>query len=199
MMHVLTLAARRMVTPEMRVWMRRSLILIIATLSISCAKDLHHIYTAGSFRAIPGEGKGILVWAENAAVRETVQMWLRNHGLIILEQARPLQETESCQDCDSRTVLAHAKSLKAEQVVFARFSREENPDQLAVFIQALSVQNEEDLWNSMARKTFPADIAGEQLQANLVVLTCHALATVWRYRPAGYLRNASTDYCHYRL
>jgi hypothetical protein len=188
-----------MITPEMRMCMGWCLSLMLGILSSGCTTDLNHIYTAGSFRTIPGEGKGILVWAENAAVRETVQMWLRNHGLIILDQARPLQKTESCQDCDSRTVLAHAKSLKAEQVVFARFSREENPDQLAVFIQALSVQNEEDLWNSMARKNFPADITGEQLQANLVVLTCHALATVWRYRPAGYLRNTSRDYCHYRL
>ena len=183
----------------MRVWRGWSLAVIIAALSLSCTTDLHHVYTGGSFRAIPGEGTEIFVWAEDADVRETVQTWLRNHGITILDQALPRQGTESCQDCESQAVLAHAKSLNVEQVVFAHLSRDQNPDQLAVSIWALSVQNEEDLWKGTARESLPADIAGEQLRANLVLLTCHALATVWRYRPAGYLRTASMDYCYYHL
>ncbi|WP_447599458.1 hypothetical protein [Nitrospira sp. Nam80] len=183
----------------MRVWSRWSLALIMATFFLGCTTDLHRVYTDGSFRAIPGERTGVFVWAEDAVLRETVQTWLRNQGLAILDRALPGQGAESCQDCQLQAVLAHAKLLKAEQVVFARFSRNHNPDELAVSIRALSVQKEEELWKGTARESFPTDIAGEQLRTNLVLLTCHALATVWRYRPAGYLRTASMDYCYYHL
>ena len=199
MKHVLsTRTARRTVAPEMYVLRGWSLALIMATLFLGCTKDFHHVYTDGSFRSIPGEGTAIFVWAEDGAMREIVQTWLQNHGLTVLDQASLLQGTQSCEGCDSQAVLAHAKSLHAEQVVFAQFTQ--NADQLTVSIRALSVENEADLWRGTARERFPADIAGEQFRADLVLLTCHALATVWRYRPAGYLRNApSIDYCSYHF
>lgn len=185
----------------MRVWMRWGLLLTLGLLSPGCTADLHRIYTAASFKAIPEEGTGVLVWAEDPTVRKVVQTWLRNHGLIILEAPLPQQETESCQGCERKAALSQARSLKAEQVVFAHSTRNDNPGQLAVFIQSLSAQNEDDLWNGTARENLPADVSGEQLHSNLTLLSCHALATVWRYRSAGYLGETSTsrDYCHFRL
>ena len=186
----------------MRVWMRwRLLLLALALLSWGCTEDLRHVYTAGSFRAIPGEGTRVVVRAEDPTVRKVVQEWLRNHGLTVLDMTVPRQETESCQGCERKVVLSQARLLKAEQVVFAHSSRTENPDQLAIFIQSLSAHNEEDLWNGTARESFPADVSGEHLQRDLTVLSCHALATVWRYRAAGYLSgmSISRDYCHFQL
>jgi hypothetical protein len=182
-------------------WMRRSLLLTLALLSSGCSEGLRHIYTGGSFRTIPGEGTAVLVWVENPTVRKTVQTWLEKHGVIVLDTASPRQEMESCRDCERKEALSQARLLKAEQVVFAHLSREKNPDQLAIFIQSLSAQNEEDLWNGTARQSFPAHVSGEHLQRDLAVLSCHALATVWRYRPAGYLSGMliSRDYCHFRL
>jgi hypothetical protein len=83
--------------------------------------------------------------------------------------------------------------------VLAYFTRNKDPEQLTVSVESLSVHNEDNLWNGTARKDFPADVSGELLDTNLELLSCHALATVWRYRPAGYLSDASRDYCYYHF
>jgi hypothetical protein len=185
----------------MHVRMRWSLLLTLGLLWSGCTADLRHIYTTGSFKAIPGEGAAVLLWAENPTVQKTVRTWLENRGLTVLDTAPPRQEIESCQGCEQKAVLSQARLLKADQVVFAHFSRNEDSHQLEIFIQSLSVQNEEDLWNGTARENFPADVSGEHLQRDLVALSCHALATVWRYRAAGYLSGISIarDYCHFQL
>ena len=183
----------------MRMRMRWILLLIVGVLSSGCAGDFNRIYTAGSFRAIPGEGTSVFVWAEDPAVRAMVQTWLRGHGLIVVDAASAPQERESCQGCERKAALSQAKSLKADQVVLVYSTRNKDPEQLAVSVQSLSVHNEENLWNGTARKDFPADASGELLHRNLELLSCHALATVWRYRPAGYLSDASKDYCYYHF
>jgi hypothetical protein len=194
-----TVAARLAAASNIPVRMSWSLLLILGLLSAGCATDLHHIYTTGSFRAIPGETTSVFVWAEDPTVRQAVQTWLRGQGLIVLNTTSPRQEAESCLGCERKAALSQARSLKAEQVVLAYSSRNKDPEQLAVSVQGLSVHDEEDVWSGTARKDFPADITGELLQADLTLLSCHALATVWRYRPAGYLSDASKDYCYYHF
>ncbi|MDF0675207.1 MAG: hypothetical protein P0120_12845 [Nitrospira sp.] len=195
----LCLTAFRTVAPNMLVRVRWTLLLIVGLLSSGCVGDLNHIYTAGSFRAIPGEATSVFVWAEDPTVRKAVQTWLRGHKLIILDATSPRQEAESCAGCERTAALSQARSLKAEQVVLAYSSRKKDMEQLTVSVQSLFVQDEEDAWSGMARGDVPADASGELLQANLRLLACHALATVWRYRPAGYLSDASKDYCYFHL
>ena len=190
---------RRTIAPHVGVRMRWFLFVTLGILSAGCTPDFHHIYTAGSFRVIPEEATRVAVWAEDPTVRQAVQTWLRGHGLIVLDTAFLRQDTESCQDCERKAALSQAKLLKAEQVILASLAWNKDPEQLAVSVQSLSVRNEEDLWNGMARKSVSADLVGEQLQTNITLLSCHALATVWRYRPAGYLNDASKDYCYYRF
>lgn len=197
-----TLAARRTVVSNMRVRMRWSLGSLWLTLGLlwsGCAGDFNRIYTAGSFRAVPEEGVSVFVWAEDPTMRKAVQTWLRRHGLIVLDTASPIEEIEACQGCERETALSQARSLKADQVVFVYSMRNKDLEQVEVSVRSLSVHNEEDLWNGVARKNFPVDISGEQLHAGLTLLSCHALATVWRYRPAGYLKDASKDYCYYHF
>lgn len=192
-------AARRTVIPNICARMRWNLLLILGLLSAGCAPDFHHIYTAGSFKTIPEEGTRVAVWANDPIVHQAVQTWLRSHGLIVLDTALPRQETESCEGCERKAALSQAGLLKAEQVVLAYLSRNKDPEQLAVSVQSLSVPNEVDLWNGMARKNLPVDVVGEQLHMSITLLSCHALATVWRYRPAGYLSDTSKDYCYYHF
>jgi hypothetical protein len=192
-------AARRGIISNMRVRMRWSLLLVLGLLSSGCAGDFNHIYTAGSFRAIPGEGTSVFVWAEDPAVRTMLQAWFRRHGLIILDAASARGEKKTCQGCERKAALSQARLLKADQVVLAYFTRNKDPEQLTVSVESLSVHNEDNLWNGTARKDFPADVSGELLDTNLELLSCHALATVWRYRPAGYLSDASRDYCYYHF
>ena len=172
---------------------------MLGFLSSGCTPDFHHIYTNGSFRTIPEEATRVAVWAEDPTVRQAVQRWLRGHGLVVLDTAFLRQETESCQECERKAALSQARQLKAEQVILAYLSRNTDPEQLAVSVQSLSVHNEEDLWNGMARKNLSADLTGESLHASITLLSCHALATVWRYRPAGYLNDPSKDYCYYHF
>ncbi len=178
---------------------RWNLLLIVGLLSSGCVGDLNHIYTAGSFRAIPGEGTSLFVWAEDPTLRKVVETWLRGHKLIVLGTASPRQEAESCAGCEQQAALSQARSLKAEQVVLAYSSQNKDTEQLTVSIQSLFVQNEQDAWSGLARMDVPAGVSGELLQAKLRLLSCHVLATVWRYRPAGYLSDASKDYCYFHL
>lgn len=179
--------------------LRWNLLVIVGLLSSGCAGDLNHIYTAGSFRTIPGEDTRVFVWAEDPTLGKAVQTWLRGHKVIVLDVTSSRQEAESCAGCERMAALSRARSLKAEQVVLAYSSQDKDMEQLTVSVQSLFVQNEADAWSGMARSDVSADISGELLQANLRLLACHALATVWRYRPAGYLSNASTDYCYFHL
>jgi len=178
---------------------RWNLLLIVGLLSSGCVGDLNHIYTGGSFRAIPGEGTSLFVWAEDPALRKAVQTWLQGHKLIVLDTASPRQEVESCDGCERNAALSQARSLKAEQVVLVYSSQNKDTEQLTVTVQSLFVWNEQDAWSGLARMDVPADVSGELLQVNLRLLACHALATVWRYRPAGYLSDASRDYCYFHL
>ena len=75
---------RRTIAPHVGVRMRWFLFVILGVLSAGCTPDFHHIYTAGSFRAIPEESTRVAVWAEDPTVRQAVQTWLRGHGLIVL-------------------------------------------------------------------------------------------------------------------
>jgi hypothetical protein len=172
---------------------------MLGFLSGGCTPDFHHIYTAGSFRTIPEEATRVAVWAEDPTVRQAVQTWLRGPGLVALDAAFFRQGTESCQECEQQAALSQAGQLTAEQVILAYLSWNKDPEQLVVSVQSLSVPNGEDLWNGMARKNVSADLTGEQLQGSITLLSCHALATVWRYRPAGYLNDPSKDYCYYRF
>lgn len=195
----LYLTALRTFASNRLVRVRWNLLLIVGLLSSGCVGDLNHIYTAGSFRVIPGEGTSLFVWAEDPTVRKAVQIWLRGHRLIVLDATSPRQEVESCNGCERNAALFQARSLKAEQVVLAYSSQNKDMEQLTVSIQSLFVQNEQDAWSGLARMDVPADVSGELLQTNLRLLACHALATVWRYRPAGYLGDASRDYCYFHL
>lgn len=189
----------RTVAPNRLVRVGWNLLLIVGLLSSGCVGDINHIYTAGSFRAIPGEGTSVFVWADDPTLRQAVQTWLRGHKLIVLDATSPRQAGESCAGCERKAALSQARSLKAEQVVLAYSSQNKDMEQLTVSVQSLFVQNEDDAWSGMARGDVPADLSGELLQANLRLLACHALATVWRYRPAGYLNDASKDYCYFHL
>jgi hypothetical protein len=179
--------------------MRWGLLLMLELLPGGCTPDYHHIYTTGSFRAIPAEGTRVAVLAEDPTVRHAVQTWLRNHDLIVLDTALLRPEAESCQGCERTAALSQARLLKAEQVLLAYLSRNTDPEQLSVSVQSLSVRNEEDQWNGMARKNISANLSGEELHTNITLLSCHVLATVWRYRPAGYLNDTGKDYCYYHF
>ncbi|NGZ59277.1 MAG: hypothetical protein CV081_02075 [Nitrospira sp. LK265] len=195
----LCLTTFRTVVANRLVLLRWNLLLIAGFLSSSCVGDLNHIYTAGSYRTVPGEGTSVFVWAEDPTLRKVVQTWLRGHKVIVLDATSPRQEVESCAGCERMAALSQARSLKAEQVVLAYSSQNKEMEQLTVSVQSLFVQDEQDAWRGMARGDVPADVSGELLQANLRLLACHTLATVWRYRPAGYLSDASKDYCYFHL
>jgi hypothetical protein len=179
--------------------MVRRFLLTIALLSWGC--ETHsQIYTAGSFKALPREGTKIVVQGNVRTGREMAERWLQDRGLIVLHRTDPVDSSVLCKTCnEEQAALAKTLFQGAEQAVTVQSSRLRDPDRIVVFVQSLSVRTQEELWNSTAWEQFPEGLSGEEAEAKIALLTCHALATVWRYRPAGYPTNTSRDLCNIHL
>ena len=177
--------------------MVRRVLLTMAVLSWGCATHVQ-IYTTGSFKALPREGTKIFVQGNARTGREMAERWLQDRGLIVLHGPDAADSSVLCKTCHDEQA-ALAKTQGAEQAVSVQSSRLRDPDRLVVFVQSLSIHTKEEVWNSTAWEQFPEGLPSEEAEAKIALLTCHALATVWRYRPAGYPTNTSRDLCNIHL
>lgn len=179
--------------------MVRRFLLTIALLSWGCTTPVQ-IYTTGSFKALPREGTHIVVQGNVPRGRDMAEHWLQDRGLIVLHRPDSADSSVSCKTCnEERTALSKTLFQGAEQLVSVQSSRVKDPDRIVVFVQSLSLQTKDELWNGTAWEQFPEGLSGEEAETKIALLTCHALATVWRYRPAGYPTNTSMDLCHIHL
>jgi len=171
-------------------------------ITIGCRAEIHPI-TTGSFKALPSTGERVLVNGSELAVVNAVAAWLENRGLIVIKQ-NELQQylgndtLRQCgADCFRTAMIEGARALGADELIIMQSSRLQAPDRLAVSLQGLAVQTGEDLWNASGQLLIPyTALNEEQITQELVTVACHALATMWGYRPAGLIAEHSVDFCH---
>lgn len=171
-------------------------------MTIGCRAEIHPV-TTGSFKALPAMGERVLVEGSELAVVKAVAAWLEDRGLIVIEQ-KELRSylgndalRECGEDCFRTALIDGARALGADELILTQSSRLHAPDRLAVSLQGLAVRTGEDLWNASGQLVIPHTALNEQqITQELATVACHALATVWGYRPAGLTTESSVDFCH---
>jgi hypothetical protein len=171
-------------------------------MTIGCRAEIHPV-TTGSFKALPSTGERVLVKGSELAVVNAVAAWLEDRGLIVIEQNELRQylgndTLRHCgEDCFRTAMIDGARALGADELILTQSSRQQAPDRLAVSLQGLAVRTGEDLWNASGQLVIPhTALNEEQITQELATVACHALATMWGYRPAGFTTESSVDFCH---
>lgn len=165
--------------------------------------------TDGFHHALPKPGARVVVWGGHPSATGTAINWLQRQGVRIVERAQ-LQKVFDEQRIqlthtpdDEAQVLRVGKLLGADTVAFLDTpvtggSRTvggslfyggaggSSLDSSSVFstsawLRGVSIETGEVLWSATARYTGPS----ANLDNVLALLTCHALATAWGYRPPG--------------
>jgi hypothetical protein len=173
-------------------------------MSIGCRAEIHPV-TTGSLKALPSTGERVVVEGSELAVVNAVAAWLENRGVIVIERTELRQylgndTLRQCgADCVRTAMIEGARGLGADELILMQSSRLHAPDRLAVSLQGLAVQTGEDLWNASGQLAIPyTALNEEQITQELATVACHALATMWGYRPAGVITERSVDFCHLR-
>jgi hypothetical protein len=179
----------------------------------ACGKPLYP-RTMGSYRALPKQPAQVVVWGKDSPdeVITAVEAWLQKRGLIIAPRDKFYELSEErtrgthSGDAEEKSWLQAAYMLGADELVLVETTRVRLPRQqsidgkpkdrpplhfTSVSIRSIDLKTGKGQWNASAAFP-PADIETEGI---FVSLACHALATVWGFRPAGYYEVSSSDMC----
>ena len=177
------------------VW-RVPLVALCLLLLPGCSNTIAPVITTGSYKSLPSPGTSVLVSAGDQDVRATLAQWLRDRDLSVVgtdgTDAAPF-----CDDCTTASLLAQAKRLEADQIALVEIASRQWADRRALSVRGLSAKDGAELWSGTAWSRLPSDASAEELQRERVLLACHALATVWRFRAAGIALNRSIDPCYF--
>lgn len=176
--------------------------LAIIAMTIGCRTEVHPV-TTGSFKALPSSGERVVVEGSEPMVVNAVATWLKDRGLIVIEEIELRQylgndKLRQCgADCFRTAMIEGARALGADELISMQSSRLQAPDRLAVSLQGFAVRTGEDLWNASGQLVIPhTALNEEQITQELATVACHTLATMWGYRPAGFITESSVDFCH---
>jgi hypothetical protein len=170
-----------------------ALILVLNLLLLSgCSNSIAPVVTTGSYKSLPSPGTSVLIAADDDAVRATLAQWLRDRDLSVVgTDAAP-----SCDHCTIASLLAQAKRLEADQIAIVEMSSRQS-DRRALSVRGLSAKDGAELWSGSAWSRLLSDASAEELQRERVLLSCHVLATVWRFRAGGVALNRAIDPCYF--
>jgi hypothetical protein len=178
---------------------RRSRVLFVLVMLLplsGCTGAVDPVITTGSYKSLPRPGTSLMISSRDPEVRGTVARWLQDRELAVVGMEK--SEAEPCENCTTDQLLAQARRLNAEQIVLFDITKPHQADRRLLSIRGLSLVDGTELWSGTAWSWLPPDVSTEELQRERVLLACHALATVWRFRPAGIPLNRSIDPCYYR-
>jgi hypothetical protein len=93
--------------------------------------------------------------------------------------------------------LEAAKAADVDYVVLFRVSMERAPERFSIMISGFTVKSGKEIFSAGGTEFLgPEGVDESDRNAAPTHILCHALATVWQYRPGGYSVNKSMDYCH---
>jgi hypothetical protein len=188
--------------PTIGVSMRDITLLSICLFVSACAGG-RDIYTTASYSTLPSTSSRVSVWGNNKLVLATAETWLRDRGLYVIDGTLPFGTAIASSDrlcperCDSATALKAAKAGGADYVIFFHLSTAHTPERLLVVITGISMTTGEQIFRADGTEYLTIPRSNEEDRINaLNNILCHALATVWQYRPGGYPEDRSINYCY---
>ncbi|WP_447986134.1 hypothetical protein [Nitrospira sp. Nam74] len=178
-------------------------VLCMCVIVSACGANRQIYVSSSSYHALPSPGARVSVIGNDARVLSSAKEWLHDRNLYVIElgPAQPLTIPESIatcpEQCHTAAVLGAAKAAGVDYVVFFRVSMDHTPERFSVTINGFAVKSGKEIFSATG-----TDFLGpEKMDENDRSLApshilCHALATVWQYRPGGYSIDKSIDYCH---
>jgi hypothetical protein len=181
--------------------LRLSLITMLIIMSACSSRE--PIYTSASYSTLPASGGRVSVVGNNMTVLETAETWLQDRGLHVIDRnaaqgnAAASTGTPCHEWCDTTATLEAARTVGADYVIIFKVSMEHAPERLSIIIKSLATKTGNEIFQAESSREFLSSdrMDAEDKNETLNHLTCHALATVWRYRPGG-ASDRSDHYCH---
>jgi hypothetical protein len=181
----------------------RSVSLLSMCLIVSACGAGRQIYISSSYHTLPSPGARVSVLGNDISLLSSAESWLRDRNLyvIALGSVQPHTTAEGgvpCpEQCDTTAAVEAAKAAGVEYVVLFHLSVEHAPERSSIVINGFDVKSGKEIFTAGGTELLkPENLDDKDPHARPRTILCHALATVWQYRPAGYSVDTSTDYCH---
>ena len=181
----------------------RSASLLWICLILSACGAGRQIYISSSYNTLPSPGARISVVGNNMTVLSSAESWLRDRDLYVIElgaaqpHTTPASGVPCPEQCEITAALEAAMTAGVDYVMFFRVSIEHAPERFAIVISGFAVKSRKEIFTAGGTEFLgPEGVNEHDRDATPTHILCHALATVWQYRPGGYSVDKSIDYCH---
>jgi hypothetical protein len=181
----------------------RSASLLCMCLILSACGAPRQIYISSSYHTLPSPGARVSVVGNNMTVLSSAESWLRDRDLYVIElgsaqpHTTPASGAPCSEQCQTKAALDAAKVSGVDYVVLFRVSMEHAPERFSIMVAGFAVKSGKEIFNSAGTEfLMPEGVDENDRNAAPTHILCHALATVWQYRPGGYSVDESMDYCH---
>ncbi len=181
----------------------RSASLLSMCLILSACGASRQIYISSSHNTLPSPGARVSVVGNSMTVLSSAESWLRDRDLYVIDlgPAQPHTTAASSvpcpEQCETTAAVEAAKTAGADYVVLFRVSTEHAPERFSIMISGFAVKSGKEIFSAGGTEFLRPEGVGENdRNAAPTNILCHALATVWHYRPGGYSGDKSLDYCH---
>lgn len=181
----------------------RGISLLWICLVLSACGAGRQIYVSSSYHSLPSPGARVSVIGNNMTLLSSAESWLRDRDLyvIALGSAQPHTTPASgvpCREqCETTAAVEAAKAAGVDYVVLFRLSVEHAPERFSILITGLAVKSGKEIFTAGGTELLGVEeLDDDDRNAAPTHILCHALATVWQYRPGGYSVDDSMDFCH---
>ena len=177
--------------------------LMTISLIITACMPSTPIYTSAFYSALPAPNTRVFVVGNHMQVLATTEAWLQDRGLYVIDRTAKQANTVTSADvpcreeCDTAAALEVAETTGADYLILFKVSMERAPERLSIIIKGLTTKTGEEIFHAEGTELLGREwMHPEDKNEALDHILCHALATVWRYRPGGYSDDRSDHYCH---
>lgn len=170
---------------------------LIAFMMCACASD-EKVATSSSVKNLPTFGSRVWVWSQEGVAAAVATQWISDRGLYPVQKPLPISLESLCKDtCDGHAVARALTTTKeADYVLLIRVANDGAPDRLMVRMNGISLSSSAEIFSGSGWEWMEESSHDEDKNRRLSNLVCKTLATMWRYRAAGFVEHESVDYCN---
>ena len=176
-------------------------LLVLGLITSACVSNTP-IYTSASYSTLPPPTSRVFVTGNKTTVLATTATWLQERGIYPIghngqHDAGRVSAAVPCDEpCETRSALEAARTADAEYLILFNVSTRHAPERFSIVITGLATKSGEEIFHAEGTQLLGSEwMHPDDKNEALDHIVCHALATVWRYRPGGYSSDRSDHYC----
>lgn len=177
-------------------------LLSVCLIVSACGID-RQISISSSYHTLPSTGARVSVLGNNMSLLSSAESWLRDRNLyvVVLNSAQfhttPEGGVPCPERCDTTAAVEAAKAAGLDYIVLFHLSMEHAPERFSIVISGFDVKSGKEVFTAGGTELLKSEnLDDNDSYAGPTTILCHALATVWQYRPGGRSVDTSTHYCH---